>query len=57
MESPKKVQKASASYTLKAITNNIKKLKELNLITKEEEAQMMELKNKALDKYVKEQFK
>lgn len=52
----KKKQKASGSYTLKAITANIQKLQELELINEGEAGTMMGIKNNAVNRYVQQQF-
>lgn len=63
MEEQKKKQKpakktttTSMSYTLKAITQNIIKLEEAGYISLEDGKIMNEIKKKALDKYIQEQF-
>lgn len=54
---PKKKQATSASYTLKAFAANIAKLEELGLIEKKDKETLEVIKDKAITKYVKEQFK
>lgn len=52
----KKEQKVSKSYTLKAISKHIMTLLELNLITEEEAVTMVNIKNKARDRYMEQEF-
>lgn len=53
---PKK-QAPSKSYTLKSLAENIVKLKTMELITKEDAEIMEKIKNKAVQKYMADQFK
>lgn len=52
----KKVQKVSASYTLKSQGDNLKKLHELELLTDEEFATMVTIHSNAVNKYIGKQF-
>lgn len=52
----KKKQKVSISYTLKAITKNIIVLEKAGYINLEDGKIMNEIKKKAVEKYMKEQF-
>lgn len=52
----KKKQKVSVSYTLKSLGNNITKLLNAKMISKEEAKIMNEIKKKAVTKYIEESF-
>lgn len=52
----KKKQKASKSYTLKSLGANLRKLQELGLITVEEEKEMEMIRQKAILKYMENEF-
>lgn len=45
-------RKASASYTLRATAQNVKKLKELDLITQEELTEMIKTVTKAMQRHI-----
>lgn len=52
VETGKKKQKASASYTLKSFKENNRKLEELGLITKETKEHLDQLQKKAVEKWI-----
>lgn len=53
----KKKQAISKSYTVKAFTENIKKLKEVKLISKEDETVIEEIKDRVIKNYINNEFK
>lgn len=55
-EKAKRKQGISKSYTLKAIKGNIEKLRETELISKEEETIMRKIAKKATEKYIKQEY-
>lgn len=52
----KKKQKISVSYTLKAFANNIKKMHEAKLLTKEEEKNLSELHKIVVHRWIGLEF-
>lgn len=52
-----KKQKISTSYTIKAFANNINKMQEAKLITKEEQQQLLELHNTIVHRWIGLEFK
>lgn len=56
METTKKKQAPSKSYTLKSFGENNRKLLELKLITKEDFTILEEVKQKAVETYMKTEF-
>ena len=53
----KKQQKASVSYSLKAINNHVKVITDAGLLSKEEAQTIIDLKNKAVNKYIQKEYK
>lgn len=51
-----KKQKASASYTIRAFKENIKKFKELVLITCEEEEELMKIHKKIAEEWMRKEL-
>lgn len=52
----KKEQKISVSYTLKAFSNNIKKMHEAKLLTKEEEQELLKIHTTAVHRWIGLEF-
>lgn len=57
IEEGQKKQQVSATYTLRAIGINAKKLEKLELITKEQVIIIQEIQKKAVEKYVTQSIK
>lgn len=55
-EVTKKTQKISISYTLKAFANNIKKMHDAKLLTKEEETELLKIHNTAVKRWIGLEF-
>lgn len=53
---PKKAQKKSVSYALKAIDGHVETLKEGKLLNSGDERTILEITKKAKEKYIKEQY-
>lgn len=56
-EPKRKEQSASISYALKSFANNIKKLREAELLTEADEMALLEIRETAIQKYVEKEFK
>lgn len=52
----KKQQKASVSYSLKAINSHVKVITDAGLLNKEEAQLIIDLKNKAVNNYIQKEF-
>lgn len=52
----KKQQKASVSYSLKAINSHVKVITDAELLSKEEAQVIIDLKNKAVNNYILKEF-
>ncbi len=54
---PKRKQAISKSYTVKAFTENSKRLIKLGYVSKENAGKLLEIAKEAVDRYVEETFK
>ena len=52
----KKQQKASVSYSLKAINSHVKVITDAGLLSEEEAQMIIDLKNKAVNNYIQKEF-
>ena len=52
----KKQQKASVSYSLKAINSHVKVITDAGLLSREEAQMIIDLKNKAINNYIQREF-
>ena len=52
----KKQQKASVSYSLKAINNHVKVITDAGLLSIEDAQTIIDLKNKAVNNYIQKEF-
>ncbi len=56
LEPTKKKQAVSISYTLKALKNNIQKLRKADMIDEIDEMEMIKIYSRAVSKYIEDKF-